>query len=291
MPFTITPTLSNHDSKIRIDVESSARIILCDIDYILNTINHISDARHQTFLLESAITKTASVFQLAIRACDYLEKKDFKKEIINRTKKGNGSSLGLIGFLRENSFHNGHRVLNSERFYPFARIKGHGFVGIYIHRGASLDISGYHKFHSLDFEYAITPEGIYQIENVGMNNETWIQIKTPFDVVSTDIKNVIDAINEATTDLKEIWKELRDIRIKGDGTHEYSYLNEGGALELLEKGKEKITAYKVDTSIRLKGILTITPPDGIKVEAVSLTYFIENKLTQKNAQTDASIGS
>ena len=267
----------NNDSKIRTDVESTARIILCEIDYILSTLNSISDARHQTFLLESAITKTASVFQLAMRACEYLENKDFKKIIIKRGEKGSGSSLGKIGLLRDNSFHDGHSSLKSERFYPFAHIKGRGYVGIYVHRGASLFISDYQIFTSNDFEYAITSEGIYQIKNVGMNNEEWILIKTAFEAISTDIKSVVDVIIEAASDLKLIWKELRDIRKKGDGTHEYSYLNEGGTLELFSKENEQITSVKLNGSLQIKGNLTITPPDGIKVEPGRLTFFIESE--------------
>ena len=271
-----TTTLINNDSKIRINVESTARIILSEIDYILSSLNNIIDIRLQTFLLESAISKTASVFQLAMKACDYFENKDFKKEIKKRTEKGSGSSLGKIGLLRENSFHDGHNILKSERIYPFAHIKGRGYVGIYVHRDASLYISDYQIFSSSDFEYAITSEGIYQIENVGTNNEKWILMKTSFEAISTDIKSVVDVIFEAASDLKLIWKELSDIRKKGDGTHEYSYLNEEGTLELFSKENEQIKSVKLNGSIQLKGNLTITPPDGIQVEPGKLTFFIEN---------------
>ena len=273
----------NNDSKIRIDVEATARITLCDIEYILNTIHDINDARHQTLLLETAIVKAASVFQLAMRACDYLENNNFQKEIIKKFPKNGSSSLGVIGAFREKSFHEGGRILKTERFYPFAHIKGCGYVGIYVCKGANFNILGYHEFNAIDCEYAITSEGIYKIENVGMNNEKWEFIKNLFEVIATDTKSVINVITEAISDLKLIWKELRDIRIKGDGTHEYSYLNEGGALELLEKGKEQIKSYKMHGSLKIKGNLTITPPDGLKVETGILTYFIENDQSQHNA--------
>ena len=282
MTFKVDPTLVNNDSKIRIDVEATARITLCDIDYILSTINDTNDVRHQAFLLESAISKTASVFQLAMKACDYFENKDFKMEIINKFPKNGDSSLGVIGALREKSFHEGCGILKSERFYPFAHIKGNGYVGIYIHKGAILNILDYHEFNAADCEYAITSEGIYKIENVGMNNETWTSIKTPIEVIAADIESVITVIVEAISDLKSIWKELRDIRLKGDGTHEYSYLNEGGSLELLEKEKKQMTSYNLHGSLRIKGNWTIIPPDGLKVESGRLTYFIDNDQPKKN---------
>lgn len=277
MPCENTTTIINSDSKIRTDVESTARILLCEIDYILSTLNCINDVRHQTFLIESAITKTASVFQLAMRSCDYLNNKDFKNEIIERTKKGSKSSLDKIRLLRDNNYHDGYSTLKSERFYPFAKIKGRGYVGIYIHRGASLYISNYQLFFSNDFDYAITSDGIYQIENAGTNNEEWKLIKTSFEAISTDIKSVVDIIIDAASDLKLIWKELREIRKKGDGTHEYSYLNEGGTMELYSKENEQITSLKLTGSIQIKGNLTLTPPDGIKVEPGRLTLFIESE--------------
>lgn len=276
MPVEMTTTSINNDSKIRIDVETTARIILSEIDYILSTLDVVIDVRHKIFLLESAISKTASVFQLAMRACDYLENKDFKKEIIKKTKKDSGSSLGKIGLLRENSFHDGHRIIKSERVYPFAHIKGRGYIGIYIHKGASLSISGYKLFFSSDFEYAITSEGIYQIENVGMVNEEWVMINNSFEAVITDAKSVVDVIVEAVSDLKLIWKDLRDIREKGDVTHEYSYLNEGGSMELFSKENEQIVSIITNAPFHLKGSLTLAPPDGIKVEPGKLTFFIEN---------------
>jgi hypothetical protein len=83
MAFDMKKELVNNDSKVKNDVESLARIILSEIEYILKIIEGATDGRLARILLESAVTKTAAVFQLALRACEYLENSSYKNEIIN----------------------------------------------------------------------------------------------------------------------------------------------------------------------------------------------------------------
>lgn len=275
MTFAITHTLVNEDSKIRLDVESIARITLSDIEYILATINKQTDTRHKRFILEAAVSKAAAVFQLAMRACDYLEKKEHKQEIIAKTKKGAGSHLGIIAKLREDNFHSGQGVISSKKYYQFANIKGCGFVGVYVHRGATLTITGVYKFDADSCEYAITSEGIFQINDAGTESESWKQMDILLNVENVDIHTVISSIEGAVKELKCIWKELREIRIRGDGVNEYKYLNEGGELELLQKANHMINTYQMSFQLKVCGELTITPPDGIAVQRNQLSYYIE----------------
>lgn len=275
MTFTETKTLVDKDSKVRIDVESMARITLSDIEFILTIAALQTSLRHKNILYETAVSKTAAVFQLAMRACDYLENPIYKKDLIERTKKGNSSELGMIGKLREENFHNGQRIIASERFYQFVKIKGCGYVGIYIYKGAVLNITGVHTFNAESSEYAITSEGIFEISNSGTPQETWKMMNISPQLEAVDHHLVINVIKRALDELKVIWNNLREIRVQGDGDHEYSYLNENGSMELLEKGDEGITSYQMGSQLRVRGNLTVTPPDGIAIEESSIAYFLD----------------
>jgi|TARA_B110000977_G_C11048471_1_gene481446 hypothetical protein len=60
-----------------------ARIEFSDVEYLLSKIGKGKiDSRIESILYESAISKVASIFQLAIRAYKYLEKPELKEDLI-----------------------------------------------------------------------------------------------------------------------------------------------------------------------------------------------------------------
>tara|TARA_B110000977_G_scaffold73481_1_gene99467 strand:+ start:63 stop:527 length:465 start_codon:yes stop_codon:yes gene_type:complete len=149
MPFEETKISQNKDSKIKIDVETLARIEFSDIEYLLNMINKTKvDSRLERILYESIISKVAAIFQLAMRAYEYLEKPDLKKDLINAFNKSKNTSTGKIGKYREDLFHSGVHFFEKTMFYPFGIFEGRGFKGIQIKKGAHLDIKNVWTFKS-----------------------------------------------------------------------------------------------------------------------------------------------
>jgi hypothetical protein len=273
MTFDIKKELINNDSKVKNDVESLARIILSEIEYILKIIEVTTDGRLARILLESAVTKTAAVFQLALKACDYLENPNYKKEIIDENKKGSNTDLGIICKLRDDHFHDGTGVIESEIFYPFAKIKGRGCVGIYIFEGAKLAINGTHEFSATSCEYAITSEGIFLISDRGTDIEKWEPLNTIPTIAAFNAEPVIVAIKGAVKELMRIWHDLFQIRINGDGTCEYSYLRQGGLVEIFEKTESSINSCTLGR-LEVRGNLTLTPPDGLHAKDNKIIYSI-----------------
>lgn len=273
MAFDIKKELVNNDSKVKNDVESLARIILSEIEYILKIIEGTTDGRLARILLESAVTKTAAVFQLALRACEYLENTSYKNEIINKTKKGGNTDLGIICKLRDDHFHDGTGVIESEIFYPFAKIKGRGLVGIYIFAGAKLAINGIHEFSATSCEYAITSEGIFLISNRGTDIEKWEPLNAIFTIAAFNADSVIMAIKGAVKELMGIWYNLYQMRINGDGNYEYSYLRQGGLVEIFEKRETNINSHPLGR-LDVRGDLTFTPPDELHAKGNKIIYSI-----------------
>jgi hypothetical protein len=271
MPFDYTEELVNNDSKIKHDVESLARIILSEIEFIIKIIEDTSDGRLARILLESAVTKTAAVFQLALKACDYLDNPSYKREIIEKNKKSSEGDLSIICRLRDNHFHDGSGVIESEVFYPFARIKGRGCVGIHVFEGAKLEINGVHKFSAISCEYAITSEGIFLITNRGTELENWEHLNVIFSGVAFNAEPVLLAIRGAIRELLRIWSDLFKMRINGDGNCEYSYLNQGGLVEIFEKRNGNLYTYTL-AGLKVRGDLTFTPPDAVHTKDGKVIY-------------------
>jgi hypothetical protein len=279
MSFAITPTLVDLESKVRFDVESMARINLSDLDFILEIAETQKDERHKKMLYEVAVNKVASSFQLAMKACEYLKAESYKQGLIkNFCKKSHKSNLGVVCSLRDSLFHDGQRIFESELFYPLGKIKGRGYVGIYVAKGGRLNVDGIHIFEANKSEFAITSDGVFEVLDAGSESEKWQLMKIFPTIEVTDLSAIVLVIKGAVLELKKIWFELKAIRINGDGQHEYSYLNEEGSMELFDKGNYEITAYSINgLSIKIENYLTITPPDGVSIAKNSLTYFAHSK--------------
>ena len=272
MSFDTTKTLQDTDSGIQIDVESMARIEISDIEYLLEKAASEKDFRLQRILYETLVTKTASVFQLAMRACKYLGI-NCKQQLITPYSKDSQSGIGRIGTFRENLFHDGISFIQKETYFPFGKITGRGFVAIRVNKGATFNIKDIYCFHSKESEYAITSEGFFEITNSGTPDEEWVLLDPFHKLEATNYETIMSIVQEALNDLKTIWYDLACVRKTGDGQHEYSYMNKGGTWELIEKNKDGQTMYQADQkTLQINGQLTITPPNSILIENNKLTY-------------------
>jgi len=262
---------------MRIDVETLARIEFSDVEYLLNEIGKGKiDSRIERILYESAISKVASIFQLAMRAFEYLEKPDLKKELIKAFSKSENTSTGKIGKYREDLFHNGIHFFEKTLFYPFGIFKGRGFKGIHIKKGARFNIENVWVFESENSEYSITSEGVYKIDNIGTLEEKWTEIEEFPAISAVNYDDIIRVIKESIGELKIVWFNISKILDEGDGNHKYQFLSENGNWELLEKINGKINSYNASSKkLNIEGNHTLTPPDKIRVENNSIIYMIE----------------
>jgi hypothetical protein len=274
MPFEETDTLQNDDSKVKIDVETLARIEFSDVEYLLSEIDKGNiDSRLEKILYESIISKMASVFQLAMRAYEYLENTDLKKELINAFNKSQNRSTGKIGKYREDLFHSGIHFFEKTIFYPFGKIEGRGFKGLHIKKGARLNISGVWDFNSDDNEYAITSEGVFEILNPETSEEKWNKIDEFPTVSAIDFNNIREVIDNSIVELKLVWSKIKEILKAGDGTHQYSFLNENGKWELIVEKNGGHTIYKAESKkLEITGDLTINPPEKIIIKDNSIHF-------------------
>lgn len=268
MPFEETNTLQNNDSEVKIDVETLARIEFSDVEFLLREIDKgIIDSRLEKILYESIISKMASVFQLAMRAYEYLEKTDLKKELINAFDKSKETSTGKIGKYREDLFHSGIHFFEKTMFYPFGKIEGRGYKGIHIKKGAKLDIKGVWKFHSDENEYAITSEGVFEILNAETEKEIWNKIDEFPTISAVNFDDIREIINYSIVELKLVWSKIKEIVKAGDGIHQYSFLNENGKWELIETKNGEQTIYKAESKkLEVTGDLTMNPPEKIIIK-------------------------
>ena len=290
MSFERTKTLQDNEAIIRIDVEAMARIEISDVEYILNEIKDTVDPRLRRVLIETAVTKAATAYQLFLRACDYNrdackgEVDDALKDIgnsldqlkkqtnENHPKNANSTSLGKAGHAREKMFHDGIGFIQKTLIYPFGKISGRGFVGIRVKLGGKLKIKGVHVFDAKDTEYVITSEGVFEIHQPEKQNEEWKLLKLPLEITATDEPHTFEWLTDSVKLLKELWFQVASKMRDGDGQHPLCFLNEGGQIEILEQDNEgKVTTYRLDEQMRLivNGDLTIRPPKSIVVEAPS----------------------
>lgn len=213
------------------------------------------------------------VFQLAMRAYEYLEKNQEKKQLIDKYKKTGNSSLGKIASYREDLFHDGIHFTEKEIFYPFARIKGRGFKAIHVKKNAKLEIQGFYIFHSSNSEFAITSEGVFEIINGGTPDESWLFHDQFPAITASNLDDVRDEIEKSIVDAKHIWCKLSGIVKAGDGIHEYSFLNENGEWDLLENNNGELKTYQAKQKvIRVEGYLKINPPKKISIENNRLIF-------------------
>ena len=272
MPYHEAKTLINEDSKVRIDVETMARIELSDIDYLLNKINKETDSQLVRIMYETVVTKLSTVFQLAIKAYKYLEK-DIERKVLIANSKDTSTALSKVYKFRGDLFHSGISFVKKDTFYPFGSIKGRAFVALRIRRDAILRIKGVVELNAIKTEYVITSEGVFEIHNLGELSEEWISTDIIPTLTAVNYDETSDIILKAKTELKTIWYQLSLVREQGDGDNQYQYLNEGGEWELLEKKGDKITKYSAkQKTINITGDFTITPPDSIRIENGQLSY-------------------
>jgi hypothetical protein len=119
----------------------------------------------------------------------------------------------------------------------------------------------------------ITSEGVFEVHNMGEVSEEWISTDIIPTLTAVNYDDISEIISRAKTELKEIWCQLASIREQGDGKHEYQYLNEGGAWEIIEKKGEAFTKCSASQkTINVTGDLTITPSDRIRIENGKLSY-------------------
>lgn len=271
MPFHETQTLTNEDSKIRIDVETMARIEMSDIEYLQEKISNEKDNRLVRIMYETAITKLSTVFQLVMKSCKYLEQLDYLSEVKELSKKPN-SKLGSIKKFREDLFHDGVGFIQKNTFYPIGKINGRGFVAIRVHLGATLRITGICNLEAKNSEFVVTSEGIFEIRSPSQADEKWILIDKMPIVSAVNYDETNEIILASLSELKSIWNKLQRIRQEGNGKHSYTYLNEGSEWALKEKVDGKLKIYSANSkSIEVKGDLTITPPN-IRVNDNKVIY-------------------
>lgn len=264
MPFEESQTLSNQDSKVRIDVESLARMEISDIDFILEAAQS-SNGRSKKILYEAALTKCATAWQLAMRAWEYLEQHDKKKNQIDRYSKDSAEGIGLIGRLRGDLFHSGVSFYERTTFYPFGQVRGRGYVAMRVRKNGCLSIRGYANLTSKDSEFAITSEGIYEIKSPDTKEEKWIRRDDLLTINASDDTKVEEVIRNGLADLQSIWNEIKSYRLTSE-SHEITFLNEDGAWEILEEKEGEISKYESTTqSLDIKGSLSFSPPKSVEI--------------------------
>jgi hypothetical protein len=146
-------------------------------------------------------------------------------------------------------------------------------VGIHICEGAKLTINGIHEFSAISCEYAITSEGIFLITNRGTELEKWEHLNIISSGVVFNADPVIFAIKGAVAELMKILRDLFQMRINGDGKSEYSYLSQGGLVEIFEKREGSLYTYTL-RGLKVRGDLTFTPPDGLHTKDNKIIYSI-----------------
>ena len=274
MPFEKINTLTNQDSEVKIDVETLARLEFSDIEYLLKSIDSkIYETRLERILYEDIISKLAGIFQLAMRAYKYLEKPELEKELINTFTKSGSTDTGRIGKYREDLFHDGIHFFDKTIFYPFGKFEGRGFKGMHIKKGAHLNIIGVWEFNSKDKEYAITSEGVFEIDFSGTTKEKWVMIDKFPTISAIDFKNIQNAITKSIHELKKVWSEISKVAKQGDGSHSYTFLNENGSWELIEQKDGKNTVYNADSKkLEINGSLTITPAKNMVIRNNNIRF-------------------
>ena len=273
MTFEETTTLVNLDSDVRIDVESLARIEISDVEYLLEKVASEKDSRLLRILYETIVSKTSSIFQLAQRACCYLELGEKCKQIRNAYPKSSPSGIGAIASFRDDLFHNGITFVKKEMFFPFGKVSGRAYVAIRVKEGGTLDIRGLHCFNASGVEYAVTSEGIFEIKETGTPDEAWKLMDVFPNLTVTNYSDIDAIVKSAITELKGIWSDLSAIRKSGDGNHEYAFLNEGATFEIIEASSSGLHSYSLpENGLVITGAISFTPPKGIVIEEGKLAY-------------------
>lgn len=268
MSVTVSKTLQNLDSKVRIDVESMARIEISDIELLLQRAASESDSRLVKIFYESAIHKTSTVFQLALKACDYLLKPELSKRLKSDFPKNSPTGLGALAKARGYLFHDGVSLIEMRAIFPFAIVEGRGFVGLRVEPGGTLKVRGHPPIGGKEVAFAFTSEGLFRVESPGSGSETWVPADTMPCAVGVKSSQVHEQVALALEQLKAIWAELAAVGRSGDGAHPWSYLNEGGQIALFHKGAEgHHTQYVLpaSTPLYVTGLLVIDPPDEIPI--------------------------
>jgi len=277
MAISSTTTLTCNHSKIKNNVIAVARQEICDIEYLAKEIDKQSDMRISRILLETAITKVSTVFQLFMKACQYniqgcsdtedkvmveLQKKfnDLLSDAKEKTSKNGETSLGKICGHRDKQFHDGGTFSEQIAFYPFAKIIGRGFVGIRVKLGGKLAIENFATYDAVSYEYAFTSEGIYQIENPKSPTESWKHLSFPT-ITAFDNDETIKEIEGSVIILKKLLHQVESLMQEGDGNNPFVFLNEGGSLELFESRVEDVHVYKLPdkSPFVVSGSLSVRP--------------------------------
>lgn len=149
-------------------------------------------------------------------------------------------------------------------------------MGIHIYEGAKLEINGVHKFSAISCDYAITSEEVFLITNRGTELENWEHLNVIFCGVAFNAEPVLLAIKGAVKELLSIWRDLFQMRVNGDGNCEYSYLNQGGLVEIFEKRDGNLYTYTLH-GLKVRGNLTFTPPDGLHTKGEKIIYSINTE--------------
>ena len=167
----------------------------------------------------------------------------------------------------------GFIFLKERLFYPFGIIEGRGFAGIRVKKGATFKILGIWEFHSLVNDYAITSEGVFEINNPGTIDEEWILIENYPTVTAINYDQVRIDVENAIKQLKQVWDDIAKLVKNGDGTHSSNFVCENGKLELLELQDEEIKSYKLGSILLIiTGHLTINPPEKLIIKDNSIQY-------------------
>ena len=290
MTFQQTNTLKDNTAKYRTNVEAMARIQISDVEFILAKLKATEEARLRRILIETATTKIAAGYQLFMRACDYnsdgcKDNSDSNLQQVGawfdelRTqsnqkhlKANNSTALGKVAHARDKMFHEGITFIDKTLIYPFAKIDGCGFVGIWVKLGGRLNITGVQDFHAKEAEYAITSEGVFEINNPGEIGEEWHLTNMLPNLNASDEDRWIATLVESLELLKGLWFQVADKMREGDGKNALAFLDEGGHLELFAKpldGGSKIDKLDEGMALRVEGELTITPVDGVEIRAGS----------------------
>ncbi len=264
MPFKETKSFSNQDSSVKIDVESLARLEMSDVEFILDAAKD-SNARLKKVLYESALTKCATAWQLAMRAWDYLESSEELRKMQSSYPKDSKQGIGLIGNLRADLFHSGIGFYDRITYYPFGEVHGRGYVAIRVKKNGCLEVVGYASLTSKESEYTITSEGIYEILKPDTAEEQWVKRDDLFTIDASDERKIEAVIKSGISDLKVIWNNIKKYRLS-HLSHEISFLNNGGGWSILEENDDKIFSYELkDHSLHVEGCLTFHPPKIMEI--------------------------
>lgn len=239
-------------------------ISISDCVHLLNEIQaKKTKSRERRLYLELLVSKLAFVYQLTMKAYEYLSAFDeilrerYRVKSLNK-KYSQETPLGIIKAKRDKWFHEGRDIVSSECNYGFATISGDSFLGIRIVSGGKLRTPNHVFMATNDEEFALTSSGLFRIQFPRTSEERWELIEDENVGITMKFDELVDVAGKCLADLREIWEDISEDMRRGDGKYAINFLNEGGSWKITARTLYGLTQYIAnEKQIIIQGDLTI----------------------------------